>query len=162
MYERIFRILQRQKVDYLIAGGMAVNLYGVPRFTKDLDILVHPSKENLVRLVKALDILGFRSRVGIKLIELAEPVNWEKWKKEKGLIAFNLFNPQKAHEEIDILMDSPVSFSEAKKRNFNLKLGSLRLHVVSIEDLIKMKKRAGRKQDLADIEALKQVQRFKK
>ena len=53
-YEKVFRIFRAKKVEYLIAGGMAVNLYGVPRFTKDLDILVEPSATNLKRLKEAL------------------------------------------------------------------------------------------------------------
>ena len=42
-YESVFRSFHHERVNYLIAGGMAVNLYGVPRFTKDLDILIDPS-----------------------------------------------------------------------------------------------------------------------
>ena len=40
IFEKVFRELNKTKVDYLVVGGVAVNLYGYVRFTGDLDLLV--------------------------------------------------------------------------------------------------------------------------
>ena len=160
-YEKIFRIFQKKKVAYLIAGGMAVNLYGVPRFTKDLDILINPDKANLKQLQAALQELGYRPKIPVTIKQFLNPENWKIWNKEKGMIAFNLYNPKIPYEEIDILIHSPISYQQAQKRKFSLRVGSLRLFLVSINDLIKMKQSAGRGQDLSDIQALRKVKKMR-
>ena len=42
-----------RKIDYLIVGGLAVNLYGVPRVTQDIDIIIALDKENIFKLYTA-------------------------------------------------------------------------------------------------------------
>ena len=156
-YERIFNTLSQYKVDYLIAGGMAVNLHGVPRFTKDLDILVNPSSTNLSKLIKCLKSLGYRPKIPVSLEEFMNKKNWEKWYKEKGMLAFNLFHPEKHTEQIDLLIHSPIPFDRAKKNRKTIYAEKLRLHLVSVDDLILMKKKAGRERDLADVKSLEKV-----
>ncbi len=51
----LVRTLQEHDVDFLVLGGVAVAYYGHPRFTKDVDFLVRPERENIVRLFRALD-----------------------------------------------------------------------------------------------------------
>lgn len=161
-YETVLKTLHKMKVDYLIAGGIAVNLHGVPRYTKDLDILVDTSKKNLARLGKALEALGYRPRAPVSLSEFLDIKNWAKWKEEKGMRAFTLFNPKSPFEEIDILTDTPISFTAAKKQRLKVQAGRLRVNVVSIKHLMEMKRKASRQQDLSDIEALKVAQRVKR
>jgi|SRR3989338_2694884 len=160
-YEQVFKVFQTQNVAYLVAGGMAVNLHGVPRFTKDLDILVDTSQSNLKRLGAALKQLGYRPRVPVTMDEFLNPANWPKWKKEKGMIAFTLYRSAVPYEEIDILINSPIPYSVAGKNRVKLKAGAISVQLVSIDDLIRMKRKAGRNQDLSDIEALKKVKVIK-
>ncbi len=161
-YEKVFKMLQAKKVDYLIAGGMAVNLHGVPRFTKDLDIMVNVSTQNLTRLAAALKALGFRPQVPVGLDVFLNPQNWKKWRVEKGMLALSLFHPKNPYEVIDLLTGIPVSFEKAKRKRRRIVAGGLRLNLVSIDDLIRMKRVAGREQDLSDIEALKKVKALKR
>lgn len=138
---------------------MAVNLYGVPRFTKDLDILIDTSETNLDRLAKAFKLLGYRPKPPVRLSEFLNPKNWARWKREKGMVALSLYHPRRPFEEIDLLVHVPLSFSEAKRRARAIRAGSLRLDLVGINDLIRLKQRAGREQDKADIIALKKVKK---
>lgn len=158
-YEKIFKKFQAKKVDYLIAGGMAVNLYGIPRFTKDLDILIDSKPKNLIRLEAALKSLGYRPKIPVSLKEFLNPDNWARWGKEKGMTACALYHPKSHIEQIDLLINTPISYDIAKRHYKTIKVGDLRLTLVSIEDLIRMKRHAGRQQDIADIDAL---QRLKK
>lgn len=145
-YESVFRTFHREKVNYLIAGGMAVNLYGVPRFTKDLDVLIDPSEVNLKRLSRCFRSLGYRPKVPVSLDAFLDPANWVKRKR-------------KPYEEIDLLVNVPLSFSEAKRNSEIIRAGNLRLKLVGIDDLIRLKRQAKREQDLADIEALRKVKK---
>ncbi len=160
-YEAVFKEFKKWKVRYIIAGGMAVNLHGIPRFTKDLDILIDTSDGNLKKLEGALKKLHYRPKVPVTLAEFLKPANWPKWKKEKGMLAFNLYRPDIPYEEIDILVGTSVTFDKAAPRQVKIKVSGLMLSLVSIDDLIRMKRDAGRQQDLSDIVALKQVKKMK-
>lgn len=50
----IAKILDRLSISYLISGGMAVLVWGRPRFTADIDIIVELKKDHLHRLEMAL------------------------------------------------------------------------------------------------------------
>ena len=58
-YLKLYKSLNRNKVKYLIIGGIACIIYGVPRTTLDIDIFIEPSLENAKRLLKALKEIGF-------------------------------------------------------------------------------------------------------
>lgn len=161
-YERIFKAFQRFKVKYLIAGGIAMNLYGVPRFTKDLDILVETTPRNLGSLKRAIVALRFRPRMPVTLDEFLKPSNWQKWKHEKGCLALNLYNPKDPYEGIDILNLEKFGYESSYPKHTTIHAGALKLHLVSLDILIKMKKDANRAQDLSDLEALKTVKNLQK
>ena len=50
----LFAALNRKKVQYLVAGGWAVNLYGIERATGDLDLVVYLEKHNLEKVVAVM------------------------------------------------------------------------------------------------------------
>ena len=57
LFDRFFTVLDSleiEKVDYILIGGFAVVLYGMPRMTQDVDIFVKPDEDNIKRLVSAL------------------------------------------------------------------------------------------------------------
>ena len=53
-YKELLQLLNEFEVEYLIVGGFAVMKYGEPRYTKDLDVWVHNSRQNSLRVVEAL------------------------------------------------------------------------------------------------------------
>jgi hypothetical protein len=57
--QTVFASFQRNDVKYLVIGGIAAVLYGVPRATFDLDILIEPTEENAQKLLDALVEIGF-------------------------------------------------------------------------------------------------------
>ena len=54
----VFKFFQKHDVKYVVIGGIAAVLYGVPRATFDLDILIEASPENALRLLDALEDAG--------------------------------------------------------------------------------------------------------
>lgn len=58
-FEEILIAFNKQKVEYMIAGGYAVILHGYGRTTEDLDIWVKPTSENKKKIIKAFEKLDF-------------------------------------------------------------------------------------------------------
>jgi hypothetical protein len=50
----VLRALARERVDYVLVGGVALNLHGIVRATEDIDLFVRPDGENVERLKRAL------------------------------------------------------------------------------------------------------------
>ena len=63
VFEKDFRefcsLLNEEKIDFLIVGGYAVAFHGAPRATGDIDILIRPEREHVVRLLAAIERFGF-------------------------------------------------------------------------------------------------------
>ncbi len=64
-FKEFIASLNESRVKYLIIGGYAVAFHGHPRYTKDLDIWIKPSNNNLNRLLKAIENFGLAS-LGIR------------------------------------------------------------------------------------------------
>ncbi len=156
-YEEIFRKLNDANADYLVAGGMAVNLHGVPRLTQDLDLLPDLSEDNLLKIVGILDDLGYLPRIPEKPSLFADPAIRERWRNEKNMKVFSFFHRELPFQEIDLMFDVPVSFEEASRNKIVKRAADLVIPLVSIPDLIRLKEAAGRKHDLSDIRMLQEI-----
>jgi hypothetical protein len=75
-YHDILRAFAKARVRFVIVGGVAVNLRGVPRFTADLDVCVALDAENLTAIERALRPLGLVPRPG-PVIRLADEATGE-------------------------------------------------------------------------------------
>ena len=160
-YEEIFKAFQKQKVKYVLVGGLAVNLLGSMRSTADLDILVEMSDDNLKKIVKILKKYGYRVKQPVDPMKIADKEIRKDWIENKHMKAFNFYKEDEL-KEVDIIIESPVSFEEAKKSSISMKIDNLTLPVISINNLIKMKKKTKRTIDKLDIEELKKIKKFRK
>src|SRR5436190_19447261 len=59
-FREFLNLLNSAKIEYLLIGGYAVGLYGVARPTKDMDVWISTSPENLDKLIEVLGKFGFR------------------------------------------------------------------------------------------------------
>ncbi|RKZ32738.1 hypothetical protein DRQ33_05375 [bacterium] len=154
-FRNIFKTLNECGVRYLVVGGVAVNLYGVLRTTADLDIIVNLTEENILLLVKALEKLGYKPKVPINIKEFADPEIRNRWIEEKGMKVLGVYPSDRQLGEIDIFVTEPFDFDEAYQKRIDFDVGDgIIVPVVSLDDLIYLKKESARSQDLADIEAL--------
>ena len=129
------------KVQYLVIGGYAVSIHGYPRCTKDMDICIRLSNENAERMVQVMDDFGFGS------LQLTKD---DFLRKD--------FITQLGQEpvQIDILNDlDGVPFEEAWQNKKVVSLEGVRINFIGYPDLLKVKAKAGRAQDMADIKKLK-------
>ncbi|MCX6113877.1 MAG: nucleotidyltransferase [Proteobacteria bacterium] len=144
----LLRVFAKHKVAYAVIGGYAVGIHAEPRYTKDLDILIVPEKKNAKALLAALSEFGAPIS-NLSVDELATP----------GLLYVFGIPPLR----VDILNRIVGANVKALiKRAKKIKIADTSLKVVAIADLIMLKKLAGRKQDLADIEKLKAVKQLKR
>jgi hypothetical protein len=141
-------------------GGIAVNLLGSMRGTADLDILVEMSDNNLKKIIGILKRRGYRVKQPVDPMEIVDRKTREDWIMNKHMKAFNFYK-EEGLKEVDIIIESPVSFEEARKNVILIKVDDLTLPVISINNLIKMKKKAGRAIDKLDIEELKKIKKLR-
>jgi hypothetical protein len=153
--EIIVEALNAASVRYLIAGGLAVVAHGLIRFTADVDMVLDPSPEALRRAIDALSGLGYRPRAPVQFSEFANAEARARWAREKDLKVFSVFSSQHAATEIDLFLESPFDFEQAFPRARRLELApGVVATFVALDDLIQMKRAAGRALDLQDIDGL--------
>ncbi len=153
-YLGIFKEFNKKKIKYIVCGGIAVNLLGIPRMTYDLDLLLKLENENLNKFVKLMERLGYKAKIRVDIEDFTKKKKRDDWIKNKNMKAFCLVNPKAIVKEIDIVIDSPVTYDKAITNTKKIKLQRMRIPVIGIKDLIKMKKKSGRKQDYSDIRYL--------
>ncbi|OGC11014.1 hypothetical protein A3K48_00545 [candidate division WOR-1 bacterium RIFOXYA12_FULL_52_29] len=157
-YAEVFEALNREKVKYLVVGGVAVVLHSVMRLTADLDLMVDLKKENLLSFIKVLSSLGYMPKLPVEAIDFADPLKRKTWIKEKNMKVFSFIHSQQAYKIIDVFADEPISFADAYNRKQVVRAGELPIDVISLADLIILKKLSAREQDLADIKMLEALQ----
>jgi hypothetical protein len=136
----VFKFFQQHNVKYMVIGGVASVLYGVPRATFDLDILIEATAENAQRLLSALVDAGFGTAT---MTNAGDILKHE----------ITVFNDR---VRIDVQTCTPgVSFQDAWSRRKTLTYQGQDFFVLSREDLIAAKRASGRKVDLEDVRLLK-------
>lgn len=158
-YENIFRVLQTSNIRYAVAGGVALVLHGVVRFTADLDLIVDLEPENLKRFIQAMKELGYRPRNPVKAESLLDPAMRLQWQREKGMEVFPFVDPVQPMTLIDVFIEEKIPFREVLKDLVSVTAKGITIPVVSLPHLKTLKKAAGRPQDLADIEAIEEMEK---
>ncbi|OGW12537.1 MAG: hypothetical protein A3G93_02845 [Nitrospinae bacterium RIFCSPLOWO2_12_FULL_45_22] len=161
-YEEVFSQLNARGVRYLVIGGIAVNLHGIPRMTADLDLMVDLSPANITKLIEALTLLGYSTKAPVDPNDLTDPEIRKKWQEEKHMAVFSFYKTLIPYYQIDILLENPIDFDTAYRDRDIMGTEYLPIPVISLRDLIQVKKLIGRKQDKADIESLKKVKKIKR
>ncbi|MGQ0733090.1 MAG: nucleotidyl transferase AbiEii/AbiGii toxin family protein [Acidobacteriota bacterium] len=156
--EAIIAALNRADVRYLVAGGLAVVAHGHVRFTADLDVILDLDEPNVGRALNALSDLGYRPRAPVALAEFADATIRASWVREKGLTVFSLWSDAHTATEIDVFVEAPLEFDAAYARASRMEVSpGVVATFVSFDDLLALKQRAARPQDLQDVGALRRL-----
>jgi hypothetical protein len=132
--------LKSSGVEYLVVGGWAVGVHAEPRYTKDLDLLIGPSDENLARVSTALQRYGAPPG----LIDQVRTMTADE---------FVFFGVPPAR--VDLLRSIPgVDFPQAWTRRTTVVWQGVDVHVIGFDDLLAAKRAAGRPKDLDDVRLL--------
>jgi len=157
--EAIFAALGRAQVRYLVVDGVAVVLHGHPRFTADLDLVLALEEANIRSALGALGALGYSPGAPFAADDLADPERRSEWVRAKGITVFSLSSAEHPATEVDLFVEEPFPFEQAYPRAVWADLGETRVPIASIADLVEMKRRAGRPQDLEDVQHLEAIAR---
>jgi hypothetical protein len=156
--EAIVRALNTAEVQYLIVGGLAVNAHGYVRLTRGVDIVLRLDPANVTRALEALFEIGYQMAIPAKPDDFANPATREDWRRNKGMITLKLWSDEHLRTPVDIFVYEPFDFVQEYGTATPVEVcPGVLAHVVSLETLLKMKRDAGRSQDLIDIEELQRA-----
>jgi hypothetical protein len=135
----VFASFQKHQVKYVVIGGIAAVLHGVPRATFDLDVLIEATNENVTRLLEAL----LEARLGTAALTTAEEVLANE---------ITIFQDR---IRIDVQTSTPgLDFKQAWADRETMIYQGQAFYVASKQDLIASKRAAGREIDLEDVKLL--------
>ncbi|MBZ5638171.1 MAG: nucleotidyltransferase [Acidobacteriia bacterium] len=152
--EHVLQALNDAQVRYVIAGGVAVVLHGHLRTTADLDLALRLDTENVLRAVRALSELGYRPRAPVSAESFADEETRSRWVREQGLTVFSLWSSRFPTLELDLFAVLPFNFEDVYSRALRVPLERTEAVVMALDDLIALKRQAGRPVDQEDIRAL--------
>ena len=144
--EKLLTSLNENKIDFIVIGATAFPVYGYARATLDIDLFVRPEKENIRRLRKALMDFGY---------DLCD-ISAEDMLENKLLIR------QYALETDIHPFVKGVTFNDIWKKKIMAKFGNTEVYFPCLDDMIRMKKAAGRAKDLEDLKYLTKIKAKKK
>lgn len=138
--KELLALFGTHEVRYLVIGGYALAAHGAPRYTKDLDLWIEPTADNLERLARVLRDFGFdeaadrsgRLREGRRLLQIGSEPN-----------------------RVDLLnFASGVRFEDCIAASVRSRIDGIEVPIIGRDDLIRNKTASGRFTDLADLERL--------
>lgn len=136
----VFKCFHSHQVKYVVIGGVAAILHGIPRATFDLDILIEATLENAERVLAALLDAGF----GTAALTSAEDLAAHEVTIFQDRVQLDVHTAPRG-----------LSFEAAWRRRETMDFRGQALYVLCREDLIASKLAAGREQDLEDARLLR-------
>ena len=156
--ETIVSALNKGEAKYLIVGGLAVNAHGFVRLTRDVDIVLQLDPDNVNKGLNALLNIGYQMSIPARPQDFANPETRKDWRQSKGMITLKLWSDEHQRTPVDIFVYEPFDFAKEFATALTVEVcPSLLARVVSLETLLRMKRDAGRAQDLIDIEELQRT-----
>lgn len=151
----ILEALVADGVEFLLIGGVAVGFHGYVRATKDVDVVPSPDPANLARLASVLRELGAEVEGAQEFedVELPDPLDpaalalGGNWVLRTRLGRFDVMQWIGADALWERLSPAAVS----------AEVGDLTIRVVGYDDLVALKREAGRPEDLADLKRLREA-----
>lgn len=155
----LFQSLSDEQVQYVLVGGLAVQLHGFLRATFDIDLVLAMNDENLTRFIAVAKQYGLVPAIPVPIDALRNASQIDQWHREKGMLAFSLREPQAGGSVVDVLVRPEVAFDKLAVNAVAGKLFGRQVNIASIDDLLTMKCSANRPKDHLDIVALEKIKR---
>ena len=134
IYDDVLRALAAARVRFVVTGGTAVALHGLPRRVRDLDVVADPAPANLDALLVCAASLGFTATLPLPL---------------QFVVVMRLFDPD--GRELDVNRLYPIAFAELAARAVHVQVGEAGIAIASKADLVAVKRARGRDYDLEDV-----------
>lgn len=150
---KILKDLSKEKIPFVIVGGAAMVLHGIPRSTLDIDVVMSAEADIVAKLFSLTERKNFLIR-DKDIVSIAD--------KPHLLIGqWITLQDRSGGEFVDIFFENEKEFNTLFKRAKKIKAKEFNLCVISLDDLQAMKKASGRPIDLADIALIKEKKKRK-
>jgi acylphosphatase len=146
----VLRTLVQHRVQFAVVGGVAVVLHGYVRLTKDIDVILDFSKENIERFMKALEALQYKPGPPIDPRDLGDNARRKDWIEKKNAKVITFYDPESSLLQLDVLLNYDLAMIRVENKTID----DFSVQTIEYNDLIKMKTESGRTIDLLDIEKL--------
>lgn len=153
----LLQTLSKESVEFVLVGGLAVQLHGYLRMTYDIDLVLSMNDANLARFIDIAKKFGLAPVIPVSIDSLKNASLIDQWHREKGMLAFALREPGVAGSVIDVLVRPEVSYERLANDAVQGQLFGCTVKIASIEHLLEMKRIANRPKDLLDIAALEKI-----
>jgi hypothetical protein len=150
---RLFEVLHRHEVVYVLIGGLAAVFYGSPFPTEDADITPQDDRPNLIRLAAALRELNAKIRTE------AVPEGLLFACDADGLAAAQTWNLQTDAGDLDLAFEpsGTQGYSDLRRDAMPAQLYNVTVHIASLSDVIRSKAAADRPKDRRVLPALREI-----
>lgn len=142
-------LFNSHKLSYALVGGYALAMHGIVRATIDVDLVLNLKLSDFERAEKLLIKLGLQSRIPVRSKDIISMR--EEYIKNRNLIAWSFVDPGNPTKQVDILINKDLSSLKTQA----ISVGSRKIVVANLEELLKMKQESKRPQDLVDIQNIK-------
>ncbi|MFZ0454545.1 MAG: nucleotidyl transferase AbiEii/AbiGii toxin family protein [Ignavibacteriaceae bacterium] len=145
-FNKVLAAFEKYSIDYILNGGYAVALYGIPRATNDIDIFVKPEEKNFANLRKALnEVFNDVTINDIKLIDKEE-------------YSVTRYGTPEGHA-IDILVKLEELYDYYNIKFHEIEIEKTKIKIADIDSLIKLKENTFRNIDKDDIYYLRKLKK---
>jgi predicted nucleotidyltransferase len=151
---RMLRVLSEEQVEFLLVGGIAAVLQGAPVLTQDIDILYRIEEANLSRLEKALDRL--------RAVARHDPRNLRFDKGHLRTRGHKLSTTTAGPLDILGSINDGVTYEDLIPTSDELEVAGCLVRVISLDDLVALKRKLARPKDLAMLPVLEATLRERK
>ena len=151
--------LTESEVDYVLVGGLAVQLHGYLRSTFDIDLVLAMNDGNLSRFIEVARRFKLVPAIPVPLDSLRDAAPIELWHRDKGMLAFSLRETTVGGMVVDVLVRPEIDFERLRSNAARGELFGRQVPIAAIDDLLVMKRAANRGKDRLDIEALEKIKR---
>jgi predicted nucleotidyltransferase len=141
--ERLLKLLKENRIKFVIIGATAFPVHGYSRATLDIDIFIEPEEENARRTLKALKEFGY----DVSDITIDDLLT-------KKVLVRQYLTEADFHPVVE-----GVTFKNVWANKVKARFGEIFVWFASLDDLIKMKKAAGRPKDLEDLKYLRDLKK---
>ncbi|MDP9120549.1 MAG: hypothetical protein M3O15_04145 [Acidobacteriota bacterium] len=154
-YAEVLLALSQSGARFAVAGGFACLAHGVVRVTLDLDLVVEMSDDNLILLWETLGGLGFVTQQPVRRRDAVSVEKLSRLARDKGMQALSWVHGAQPFLIVDLLVGE--GFRWSRELCQEVRLFGISAPVLSREELLRLKRAAGREKDLVDVRELERL-----
>jgi hypothetical protein len=160
-FREIIQYFNYEQISYVVVGGMAVILHGWQRSTVALDLVIRLEDDNIRGALRILRDFGLKPRLPINPLDFCDESIRKQWIEQRGMMALSFFHPTGTTVGVDLLVQYPMDYDLLVSQSMKGDLNGVEIRYCGFDHLIEMKKAAGRKIDLSDVQELEMIRNAK-